>query len=291
MVPEPFRLDLTANVLRRLSTNVVDRYHDGHFQRLLGSAEAPALLDVEQIAPDRLTVRIEGPFDGDAEALVRRMLGVDVELGPFYAASSATPWLADLVNRARGVKPPRYPTFWEAIVNAVVFQQISIHAASAILRRVIEALTPSCTGDGLAFFPGAERFANAEPELLRARGLSINKVVVLQRLSRLLLDGSIDPAALEHEPTAALLDSLASHPGIGPWTAALIAIRGFGRLDVFPLRDSGVARGLRDLTGSADVDVGALLATLGAQRGMLYYHLLLARLHATGEVALQTAER
>jgi hypothetical protein len=39
-VPEPFRLDLTANVLRRLSTNVVDRFQDGHFQRLLGDADA-----------------------------------------------------------------------------------------------------------------------------------------------------------------------------------------------------------------------------------------------------------
>jgi DNA-3-methyladenine glycosylase II len=285
-VPEPFRLDLTANVLRRLSTNVVDRYHEGHFQRLLGTAEGPTQLDVTQAAPDRLDVHIDGAFGGDIEALVRRMLGVDVDLAPFYAASAATPWLADLVARARGVKPPRYPSLWEAIVNAVVFQQISIHAASAILRRVIESLTPARSPDGLSLFPEPDVFANADPAALRARGLSLNKVVALQRLARRLLEGAIDPATLEGQSTPALLESLVAHPGIGPWTAALIAIRGFGRLDVFPLRDSGVARGLRDLTGEADVDVNALLATLGTYRGMLYYHLLLARLDARGEVLL-----
>jgi len=286
-VPEPFRLDLTANVLRRLSTNVVDRYHDGHFQRLLGRAEAPALLDVTQAAPDRLDVRVGEPFAGDAESLVRRMLGIDVDLAPFYTASATPPWLADLVTRARGVKPPRYPSMWEAIVNAVVFQQISIHAASAILRRVIEALAPARSDDaGLALFPEPVQFANANPERLRGLGLSINKVTALQRLARLVSDGAIDAATLEDAPTPVVLESLARHPGIGPWTAALIAIRGFGRLDVFPLRDSGVARGLRDLTGHADIDVEALLATLGPQRGMLYYHLLIARLAAAGEVRL-----
>jgi len=286
-VPEPFRLDLTANVLRRLSTNIVDRYHDGHFQRLLGDANSPALLDVVQVAPDRLTVRIDGPFGGDAEALVRRMLGVDVDLAPFYAASTATPWLADLVTRARGVKPPRYPSIWEAIVNAVVFQQISIHAASAILRRVIETLSPVRSPDRmLALFPPPQSFIDADPAVLRAQGLSRNKVVTLQRLGRSLVDGAIDPAMLELEPTSALVASLVGHPGIGPWTAALIAIRGFGRLDIFPLRDSGVARGLRDLSGDPNINADALLQTLGAQRGMLYYHLLVGRLSASGDIRL-----
>jgi len=286
-VPEPFRLDLTANVLRRLSTNVVDRFADGHFQRLLGGADAPALLDVVQIAPDRLEVRIDGPYSGAVEPLVRRMLGVDVDLAPFSAAAVSIPWLAELVVRARGLKPPRYPSLWEAIVNAVVFQQISIHAASAILRRVIEALTPARgAAAGVALFPHPRRFADANPDQLRSLGLSINKVVALQRLALLVIDGTLDDARLETLPTPALLESLAAHPGIGPWTAALIAIRGFGRLDVFPLRDSGVARGLRDLSGDANVDADALLATLGPQRGMLYYHLLIGRLSAAGDVRL-----
>jgi DNA-3-methyladenine glycosylase II len=87
-------------------------------------------------------------------------------------------------------------------------------------------------------------------------------------------------------PTTELLAQLATQRGIGPWTAAVIALRGFGRLDLFPMNDSGVARAIRDLSGGIAVDVPALLVQLGEQRGMLYYHLLLARLAARGDVTL-----
>ena len=55
-------------------------------------------------------------------------------------------------------------------------------------------------------------------------------------------------------------------------------LRGFGRLDVFPLRDSGVARSLALLAGDAAIDQDRAARTLGPVRGMLYYHLLLGRL-------------
>jgi DNA-3-methyladenine glycosylase II len=61
-------------------------------------------------------------------------------------------------------------------------------------------------------------------------------------------------------------------------------LRGFGRLDVFPMNDSGVARNLSLSAGSTAADVAPVLETLDAQKGMLYFHLLLARLEAKGEV-------
>jgi DNA-3-methyladenine glycosylase II len=79
---------------------------------------------------------------------------------------------------------------------------------------------------------------------------------------------------------AALLRSI---KGIGPWTATVILLRGLGRLDVFPMNDSGVARGLTFVGGSPP-QIENVLDVLGSQRGMLYYHLLLARLEARGEL-------
>jgi hypothetical protein len=60
-VRAPFRLDLTANVFRRLSTNVVDRFDGGTYCRLIGESHAPSLLTVVQRAPDAVGVRIDGP--------------------------------------------------------------------------------------------------------------------------------------------------------------------------------------------------------------------------------------
>jgi DNA-3-methyladenine glycosylase II len=289
-VRAPYRLDLTANVLRRLSTNVVDHFDGTTYRRLLGDAKAPALLSVTQTGPAELTAEVETSGRAyDAQVLLERMLGIDVDLAPFYRAAAGVSWLAPLVAGARGVKPPRYPTVWEACVNAIVYQQISIHAAGAILRRTIEryATPPVAIGDvQLYAFPGPQVIIGANAEELRAQGLSINKVTSLRAVARAILDGDIDEAGLTLLPTSELMTSLAAHRGIGPWTAAVIALRGFGRLDLFPMNDSGVARSVKDLSGSTSVDVEALLGKLGQQRGMLYYHLLLGRLAAHGDVEL-----
>jgi DNA-3-methyladenine glycosylase II len=288
-VRPPFRLDLTANVLRRLSTNVVDTFDGVTYRRLLGDAD-PALLAIRQTAPDRIAVSLDGPAAStvDAAAVAQRILGTAVDLTSFTAAAGAVPWLEPIVRGALGVKPPRYPSVWEACVNAIVFQQISIHAAAAILRRIIERYAvPVVTGEARMYgFPGAHTIVDADAEELRGLGLSINKVVALRTVGRAILAGTIDEAVLAAYPTVELTAALAAHKGIGPWTAALIALRGFGRLDLFPMNDSGVARSVRDLAGGIAVDVPAVLEQLGEQRGMLYYHLLLGRLAARGEVEL-----
>lgn len=289
-VRAPFRLDLTANVLRRPSTNVVDRFDGTTYRRLIGDAKTPALLSVTQTGPIELSVDIaaSGKQRFDPALLVERLLGIDVDLEPFYRAAAHVDWLAPLVAGARGVKPPRYPSVWEACVNAIVYQQVSIHAAGAILRRVIERYAaPVAIDDGQLYaFPGAQTLTDADPEELRGLGVSINKVVSLRAVARAILDGAIDEAALAQLPTPELMAALVVHKGIGPWTAAVVALRGFGRLDLFPMNDSGVARSVRDLSGRTDVDVDALLALLGEQRGMLYYHLLIGRLAARGDVEL-----
>src|SRR5579872_1216368 len=178
-VRAPFRLDLTANALRRLSTNVVDTYtaQDGFIR-----AHRGALVVVRQPKRDSpLDVRTLGAADFDAVALTVRMLGTDRELRPFYRAVKAIPWLDALATRMRGIKPPRYPTLWEAIVNAVVFQQVSIHAASAILRRVVERLSKPNEYQGRKFYPffEPERILETKSKELRALGLSEGKELTL----------------------------------------------------------------------------------------------------------------
>ncbi len=69
----------------------------------------------------------------------------------------------------------------------------------------------------------------------------------------------------------------------------MILLRGLGRLDIFPLRDSGVARSLALLAGGAR-STGELLETLGPVRGMLYYHLLLGR-HAQPRARAEPVRR
>ena len=96
---------------------------------------------------------------------------------------------------------------------------------------------------------------------------------------------------LEQRPSPDAAALLRGIKGIGPWTAAVILLRGLGRLDVFPADDSSVARNLAMVAGSAQLDVDRVVGALRPQQGMLYYHLLLARLESRDELGRPSAPR
>lgn len=290
-VVPPYRLDLTASVLRRYPSNAVDLLGaDGRYRRALAGPPSVLTVDVVQRSPDSLVATIDGPSERHAFVLVqlRRMLGLDADVTPFLRASRRIPWLAPLARRMNGVRPPRYPSLWEACTNAVVFQQISLHAASAIMRRLVLSVSvPVTVGDAtLRAFPSPADLGAADLAVLKAAGLSANKIATLQRVADAVASGLIDETELESLPSGEAATRLASIKGIGPWTAALVLLRGLGRLDVFPANDSGAARSLALVTSGKPVATAAVLEILGAQRGMLYYHLLLARLEARGDLPI-----
>lgn len=139
----PYRLDLTVSALRRMATNVVDVYtSDGCYLRALGGFAEPVIVSVTQPRAGALAVSISGSAEDTMQALanVRRMLGTGIDLSDFHRHARAIPWLALLSRRMRGLKSPRYPALFEACANAIVFQQVSLQAASAIMRRLILAL-------------------------------------------------------------------------------------------------------------------------------------------------------
>ena len=285
-VESPYRLDLTVSVLRRLSSNLVDLLTpEGEYVRALGASQGPLIARVSQSGPTALMVTLAGAESEHAWglAVVRRILGVDRDLTYFNDAAASIPWLKALAERMRGVRPPRYPTLWEACVNAVVFQQLSLIAATAIMHRLTVALGKPAESDGVRhyLFPSAASFLRADHALLRAAGLSLGKLATLRRVGEALAAGTLDEAMLEELPSPDAAALLGGIKGIGPWTAAVILLRGLGRLDVFPMNDTSVARNLVFVAGyGAAVDIEATLRSLSPQQGMLYYHLLLARLEA-----------
>jgi DNA-3-methyladenine glycosylase II len=290
-VSAPYRLDLTVSALRRTSTNLVDVYtRDGRYLRALGGFSKPMIVSVTQPTKEALTVSISG-VAGDAGhveralALVRRMLGTERDLSDFHRRARTIPWLSSLARRMRGVRPPRYPALFEACANAILFQQVSLQSASAIMRRLIIAIGTRVEHDGvpLAVFPSVEQFLGADDAVIRAAGFSARKLATLRRAGLAIADGELTEALLDELPSADAALLLRGIKGIGPWTAAVILLRGLGRLDMFPGNDSGVAVNLARVVGKR-LDVAPIAAALGSQRGMLYFCLLLARLDARGEV-------
>ena len=133
-------------------------------------------------------------------------------------------------------------------------------------------------------FPGPAQVLSVPGNVLRGAGLSAGKLATLQRVADALREGAIDEGHLERLPSPDAAALLRSIKGIGPWTAVVILLRGLGRLDVFPANDTSVARNLTLIGAPPLLDVETLLDTLGTERGMLYYHLLLGRLETRGDL-------
>jgi DNA-3-methyladenine glycosylase II len=279
-VRPPFRLDLTVDALRRLAANVVDVVEEnGAFRRALRDENGSNLIDVRQASARTLAVRIAGPRAGRWLGAVEQMLGTHVRLDGWYRRVTSYPWLAFLARELRGLRPPRYPALWEALAHSIVFQQISIHAAASIMRRLVEALSEPLEYEGRRYypFPRAPELLTASDVHLRAAGLSANKIAHLRSAAEAVADGRMRAEEIEALPSEQARERLCTIRGIGPWSAAVVLLRGFGRLDVFPMKDSGVARSLVMLSGDPRIDAHALLEALGPLRGMLYFHLLLGR--------------
>jgi DNA-3-methyladenine glycosylase II len=277
-----YRLDLTSVALQRTSVNAVDRIDRGCYERAFDDASGVWSAVVEQPNGEELHVRTRGSAPSGARARIVWMLGTEIDIGPWEARTRAFPWLHRLAIRLQGLRPPRYPSIWEAACNAIVFQQISLLAAGAIMQRLVLRYSPGVRhGETVLYpFPSAASIASASEDDLRALGLSRQKAAYVRAVARVADAGTLDAAQLRALPLEEAVATLRALPGIGAWSAAVVLLRGCGRLDVFPPVDSGARATIRALSAGIDTDADAVAQTLGDLRGMLYFHLLLGRLEA-----------
>jgi DNA-3-methyladenine glycosylase II len=130
----PFRLDLTVWALRRRPNNTVDLWDGRFYRRRLRLDGVGVSLRVEQSGPPerpRLAVtavaqRALPRLRERVVAALNQVLGLRVELSQFYEMAREHRKLQPLVERFMGVKPPRFPTMFEALLNAVACQQLTV---------------------------------------------------------------------------------------------------------------------------------------------------------------------
>lgn len=287
-VEPPFDLRLTVEALRRRPSNLVERYEDGEYRRLLWLEGQHRVIAVRQDQVGTATVRaraLDGMLTPTARTLamhcVERMLGLNLDLAPVWRRIGADARLTLLGAGVAGLKPPRFANLWETVMNVVPFQQVSLDAGIAIVNRVVCALGVEWRWAGRTWygFPTAEVVARTAPTMLRSCGLSAAKTRTLLGLARLITAGALSEWDLCALGDAAALTRLTSLAGIGPWSASLILLRGLGRLSVFPPGDSGAARNLRRLLDADEASSLALARTelldaLGPYQGYLYFMLL-----------------
>ena len=293
VIEAPFHLEATVRVLQRRPANRVDVWVRNRYRRVLTTADGPVLIEVHNRAtiadPDvRFSIRSGNPSAATRawlEQTARKVLGLNLHPASLQTVTEAELRLRATALALRGMRPPRFAELFEAFASVVPFQQLSLDAGIAILGRLTERFGEPLEHEGYRYhaFPTASAVANARLEALHRCGLSFGKAQSLRYLAKAIELGELNEAAISGMSTNNALKRLADLPGIGPWSAGVVLLRGFGRLDVFPPGDVGALRGLRALLHlRAGQSIDPIVKRFGAHRGYLYFCALGASLLAKG---------
>ena len=156
--------------------------------------------------------------------------------------------------------PPRVPgrrpagERFGALVRSITYQQLAGAAASTIHRRLVEALGDEVT---------PARVLATPPDVLRAAGLSANKLASILDLATKVDNGQVALSRIGRLSDDDVVDHLVSVRGIGRWTAEMFLISNLGRLDVWPVDDLGVRVGFGRAWGLDEAPAPKALAALG----------------------------
>ncbi|MGH7929335.1 MAG: DNA-3-methyladenine glycosylase family protein [Candidatus Binatia bacterium] len=274
----------------------MDRWDGKTFRRVLVLNGEPVEVAVTQAGSPgvpRLQASVSGvELSSETKSSVtetlNRMLGLQVELNGFYRCAANDTRLAILARRFRGLKPPRFPSLLEALVNGITCQQFTLATGIQLLNRLSENFGLSLVETGIRAhaFPRSEELAAVKPEVLRSLGLNRQKVRAIIELSRAIAQGELDLEGLACLDDESAIERLSGFHGVGRWTAEYVLLRGLGRVQIFPGDDVGAQNTLRQWLGlrrSLDYNgTRRLLAKWKPYAGMIYFHMLLYRLNENG---------
>ena len=249
----PFNFELTAGYHTYFQNRYgTDTMEDGVYRRLIDLDDKLVLASVRSIgtleAPE-LALELQGPelSPDDVESATDRvswLLGVDQGLAPFYELGRADQAMAGLVEQFYGLHLPHTASVFEALVLAVLGQQISTSVARIIRTLLIETFGPSAEFDGETYyaFPRPASIWASSPAELHTMKLTQRKSEYVHGLAGSALDPEMGLECLEELTDREIVEKLVALRGVGMWTAQWALIRAVGRPDALPLGDLALRR-------------------------------------------------
>jgi DNA-3-methyladenine glycosylase II len=250
---------------------------------------------VSQGAGDQSSVQVQvtGPRLTDRQrkllyVALEKCLGLSKNLSAFYMFATKDNVLNALARRFLGLKPPRFPTVFEGVVNGIACQQLSLDLGITLLNRLCAnyGREATCQGYSSYAFPCPEDLTSLTPDDFRKLGYPRQKGRAIIELSQSIASGKLDLEELENVDNQKALARLCELRGVGRWTGEYVLLRGLGRIDVFPADDIGGRRGLQQLLNISDIldyeKTREIVSHWEPYAGFVYFHLLMNRLVREG---------
>ena len=218
-----------------------------------------------------------------AEEAVNTLFHLDLDLKPFYETMKNDKIMANITSRLWGLKTPTTPTVFEALVDSIVEQQISLKVANSLEARIIKKFGDALemNGDIYYIYPTPKSLAAVSIEDFRKCGLSLRKAEYIKGASTLIAEGKLDLEGFRsYESSGQIIKELDEIRGIGVWTAELTMLRGMQRLEALPADDLGlrrvIARYYRDGKPIKSAEARRIAENWGEWKGLAAYYLVVA---------------
>ena len=180
-----------------------------------------------------------------------RSLSLDHDGSGWPAVGERDPVIGRLQQAHGFMRPVCFYSAYEAATSFVIGQRMSMRQGASIKKWLGEEFGDRPTVDGQEFvaFPRPRRLL----EVKFAPGLNEKKVGWLHGIARAALDGAMDTEKLRSMAHEEALTALRELPGIGPWTAEAVLLRGCGVADELPSNDDLSVRAASDMYGRPDM--------------------------------------
>jgi DNA-3-methyladenine glycosylase II len=289
----PFNFDLTAQIFSS-GDKQIRTYTNGQFTQVLtlnGKLTMVKLGAAGTIEQPKITVELKSNSPialqdrQKAEEAVKFIFNLGFDLSVFYSEVKNDQTMYYITQQLYGLKNPTTATVYEALVDSIVEQQISIKVAHTLEERLVKKFGEVLTLDGESFYayPTPQNVACASLEEIRNCGLSQRKAEYIQEAAKLIVNGKLD---LEHlksrrspDEIIAVLDEIR---GIGIWTAELTMLRGMQKLDALPADDFGIRRVIsRYYCGGKPIkaaEAREIAKSWGKWKGLAAFYLIIAEI-------------
>ncbi|MFZ6005431.1 MAG: AlkA N-terminal domain-containing protein [Actinomycetota bacterium] len=261
----PLDWPLMLGYFERRAIAGVELVDGGSYRRTILVDGDPGVIELSQGGPDHLLLRAHLPHVRGLIHVVegaRQIFALDRDPTAANTHLALDPVLSPLVARSPGLRVPGTWDAYETGVRAIVGQQVSVAGASTVTARIVQRVgspVPGLEPLGLTHtFPDPATLASADLSgigMPGARASAIKAFAAAVDKGEVPLDGSL--------PLDGLVAAICSVPGLGPWTAGVIALR-MGEPDTFPAADLGLRRAANP--GGPALSTGELLARADAWR-------------------------
>jgi DNA-3-methyladenine glycosylase II len=289
----PFNFDLSAEIFAN-GDKQIRTYEKGKFRQTIGADGKLILATVESVGTVN-NAKLCAELKSDraltqedkkkAEEAISVLFNLNFDLAPFYEEVKKDGVMACLTQKLRGLKSPTTQTVFEAFVDSIVEQQISLKVANSIENKLIKKFGDALGLEGEVYYayPTPQKLASASTEALRQCGLSFRKAEYIKSGSTLITEGKLDLEKIKNYDSAdEIIRELDSVKGVGVWTAELTMLRGMQRLEALPAEDLGLRRVISHYYCGGTKITGAQARQIardwGKWKGLAAYYLIVAEM-------------